>query len=67
MKYAYSAVTEEGTEKNTVTHCSLACVWGRKQWCMDRHYFSVPYPIGPVHNSFARKMPVWQAMNGVSI
>ena len=34
-----TCVTEGDTEKNTDSLLISMCVWGRKQWGMDRHYF----------------------------
>ena len=49
-----TGVTEEDTEKNTVTYCSLACVsGGGNNGVWTDIIFSVPYPIVLVHNLFA--------------
>ena len=49
-----TCVTKEDTEKNTVTHCSLACVsGGGNNGVWTGIIFSVSYPIVHVHNSFA--------------
>ena len=49
-----TCVTEEDTEKNTVTHCSLACVsGGGNSGVWTGIILSVSCPIVHVHNSFA--------------